>query len=115
VFPAVFFTGFSAASGGSVVELIKKKYLALMNTHFTINDLLGFTGVAILLAAYLLHQLNKLSKDGLTYILMNITGAGLACFASYLIRYLPFIILEATWMMVSVVALVKELSEKKTV
>jgi len=86
-----------------------------MNMQFNTNDLLGFTGVAILLAAFLLHQLNKLSKDGLLYILMNIAGAGLACFASYLIRYLPFVILEATWMMVSMIALVKMLAEKKTV
>ena len=44
---------------------------------------------------------------------MNIAGAGLACYASYLIRYLPFVILEATWMMVSLLALVKMLGEKK--
>ena len=84
-----------------------------MNTQFNINDLLGFTGVAILLAAFLLHQLNKLSKDGFVYIIMNIVGAGLACYASYLIRYLPFVILEATWMMVSMIALVRMIAEKK--
>ncbi|MEP7278261.1 MAG: hypothetical protein ABI813_06450 [Bacteroidota bacterium] len=86
-----------------------------MNTAFTMNDLTGFLGVAILLAAYLLQQLNKLSKDGLPYILMNIAGAGLACLASYLIRYLPFVILEATWMLASVVALVKWLTGRKMV
>ncbi len=96
-----------------IFELIKKK-LSEMNTHFNVNDLLGFTGVAILLAAYLLHQVNKLSKDGLTYILMNIVGAGLACFASYLINYVPFIILEATWMTVSVASLVRLLAEGET-
>lgn len=85
-----------------------------MNTQFNINDLLGFTGVAILLAAFLLHQLNKLSKDGFVYITMNIAGAGLACYASYLIRYLPFVILEAVWMMVSVIALVRMITEKNT-
>ena len=85
-----------------------------MNTHFNTNDLLGFTGVAILLVAYLLHQLNKMAKDGLPYILMNIAGAGLACFASWLIKYLPFIILEGTWMLVSMIALAKLLAEKKT-
>ena len=84
-----------------------------MNTQFNINDLLGFTGVAILLAAFLLHQLNKLSKDGFVYIIMNIAGAGLACYASYLIRYLPFVILEATWMIVSIIALVRMIAEKK--
>ena len=86
-----------------------------MNTHFNTNDLLGFTGVAILLVAYLLHQLNKMAKDRFPYILMNIAGAGLACFASWLIKYLPFIILEGTWMLVSLVALIKLLAGKKTV
>ncbi|MEP6747627.1 MAG: hypothetical protein ABJB86_07870 [Bacteroidota bacterium] len=85
-----------------------------MNIHFTINDLLGFSGVAILLVAYLLHQLNKMSKDGLAYILMNIIGAGLACLASYLINYVPFIILEATWTVVSIASLVRLLAEKQT-
>ena len=76
------------------------------------NDIIGFTGVAILLAAFLLNLLGKISKDGLPYILLNIAGAGLACFASYLINYLPFVILEATWMLVSVLALVKLLALK---
>ena len=76
------------------------------------NDIIGFTGVAILLAAFLLNLLGKISKDGLTYILLNIAGAALACFASYLINYLPFVILEATWMLVSVWALVKKLNSR---
>jgi hypothetical protein len=81
-----------------------------MNIHVNLNDALGFTGVAILLAAYLLNLSGKISKDRLLYILMNAAGGGLACFASYLIDYLPFVILEGTWMLVSVVALVKLLS-----
>jgi len=85
-----------------------------MNIHSNINDLLGFTGVAILLAAYLLHQINKLSKDGLVYIVMNIVGAGLASFASYLINYVPFIILEATWTAVSIASLVRLLAERES-
>jgi hypothetical protein len=85
-----------------------------MNMHFNVNDLLGFTGVAILLAAYLLHQVNMLSKDGVAYILMNVVGAGLACFASYLINYVPFILLEATWMVVSIASLVRLLAEAKS-
>lgn len=74
---------------------------------FTINDYIGFTGVLILLIAFLLNLAGKISKDGLVYILMNVIGAGLACYASYLINYLPFIILEGTWTLVSLIALVK--------
>jgi len=76
------------------------------------NDLIGACGVAILLLAFLLNLAGKISKDGLLYILLNIIGAGLACLASWLIRYIPFVILEASWTLVSVGALVKLLWTK---
>lgn len=76
-----------------------------MNT----NDLIGSTGVAILLLAFLLNLLKKITANSLTYIVMNIAGAGLACLASWLISYIPFVVLEASWMLVSVVALINYL------
>ena len=76
-----------------------------MNT----NDLIGSTGVAILLLAFLLNLLKKITTNSLTYIAMNIIGAGLACLASWLISYIPFVVLEASWMLVSVVALINYL------
>lgn len=72
-----------------------------------INDLIGFTGVAILLLAFLLNLLKKITSTGLPYIIMNIVGAGLACLASWLIGYIPFVVLEATWMVVSIFALIR--------
>ena len=80
--------------------------------HLTISDWIGFTGVAILLLAFLLNLAGKLSKDGLLYILLNITGAGLACLASWLINYLPFVILEGVWALVSAVALIKYIRQQ---
>ena len=79
------------------------------------NDLIGFIGVTILLLAFLLNLLGRISKDGWLYVLLNATGAGLACLASWLINYLPFVILEGTWMLVSILALAKMLSKRKTV
>ncbi len=73
---------------------------------FTINDWIGFVGVAILLIAFLFNLLNKIEKSSLIYIVLNIVGAGMACLASWLINYIPFVILEATWAIVSVFALV---------
>lgn len=75
--------------------------------HLTINDWIGFFGVTILLLAFLLNLAGKISKNGLLYILLNIAGAGLACLASYLISYLPFVILEGTWCLVSLLALIR--------
>lgn len=74
--------------------------------QLTLNDWIGFTGVAILLLAFLLNLLKKISSGSLAYILLNIIGAGLACLASWLIRYIPFVILEGVWTLVSVFALI---------
>ena len=81
--------------------------------ELTFNDWIGFSGVAILLLAFLLNLVGKLSKDGPGYILMNIAGAGLACIASWLIRYMPFVLLEGVWCLVSVWALIRYLQTSK--
>ena len=70
------------------------------------NDWIGFIGVAVLLLAFLLNLFKKLATNSIAYILLNIIGAGMACIASWLIHYIPFVILEATWTVVSVVALI---------
>ncbi|MEO6540991.1 MAG: hypothetical protein ABIN74_08385 [Ferruginibacter sp.] len=75
----------------------------------SLNDWIGFIGVAILLLAFLLNLFKKISSNSLAYIIMNIIGAGLACLASWLIHYIPFVILEATWTVVSIFALVNYL------
>ncbi len=80
--------------------------------QLTLNDWIGFTGVAILLLAFLLNLLKKTPSNSLLYITMNIVGAGLACLASWLIHYIPFVILEATWMGVSVFGLIGFLRRK---
>jgi hypothetical protein len=77
-----------------------------------VNDWIGLAGVAILLFAYLLNLSGKLNQKSLAYILMNVIGAGLACLASYLINYFPFVILEGVWTLVSLFALVKYFSNK---
>jgi len=73
----------------------------------TANDYIGFAGVLILLIAFLLNLSGKISKDELPYIVMNVAGAALACLASYLIHYMPFVLLEGTWTIVSLFALLQ--------
>ncbi|MEP7163138.1 MAG: hypothetical protein ABI741_00515 [Ferruginibacter sp.] len=74
--------------------------------HFSFADLTGTVGVTLLLVAFGLNLGNKISQNSLLYILLNCIGASLACLASVLIRYVPFVILEAVWTIVSVAALV---------
>ena len=76
-------------------------------------DWIGFIGVSILLLAFLLNQLKKISNDSHAYILLNFFGAAIACLASVLIKYTPFIILEGAWALASLVSWIKLLSRKR--
>ncbi len=64
-------------------------------------DWIGFIGVAILLVAFFLNLRGAIRQNSLPYLLLNCIGAGIACLASVLLHYLPFIILEGCWMLVS--------------
>ena len=77
----------------------------------TIIDWIGFFGVFLILLAYILNVINKLKNNSLSFILLNLTGASLACLASILMNYLPFIILEGVWAIVSLFALFKKLKK----
>lgn len=80
--------------------------------HFTTGEILGATGVALLLLAFLMNLLKKWQQDSLPYIILNITGAALSCASSIAIHFVPFIILEAVWTIVSVFALINYMRKK---
>jgi len=79
----------------------------------TETDWTGFIGVSLLLAAFLLNLIGKLKKESFSYLIMNILGAGTACFASILLKYLPFVILEGCWMLVSLISLFSHIKTYK--
>ena len=77
-----------------------------------ISVILGSIGVSLLLLAFFLNLFKKLGQDTKTYAAMNIDGAGFSCYASFLIDYLPFVILEATWCAVAIAGLIAILGKK---
>ena len=72
-------------------------------------DWIGFIGVFQILLAYILNVTGKLKSKDVLFIVLNLTGASMACLASILLNYLPFIILEGVWAFVSLMALLKKL------
>lgn len=70
-------------------------------------DWIGFLGVAQILLAYILNIAGKIETNSIIFILLNLLGAALACLASILMQYIPFIILEGVWTLVSLIALIK--------
>lgn len=75
-------------------------------------DWLGALGVFQILLAYLLNLSHKVKTSDWSFILLNTIGAGMACLASVLLEYWPFIILEGVWMLVSIISLFKKLVKK---
>jgi hypothetical protein len=76
------------------------------------TDWIGAIGVTTLLLAFFLNLLDRLAKNSFTYLFLNVAGAGVACFASVLLHYWPFIILEGCWTLVSLAGLINYLVKK---
>jgi hypothetical protein len=79
----------------------------------SIADIFGTVGVALLLLAFFLNLFGIIQKENKSYILLNLIGAALACYASVLIGFLPFVILEGTWAFVALIALVRPAIKKQ--
>jgi hypothetical protein len=72
-----------------------------------LSDIIASTGVIILLIAFLLNLYKKLPSTSKLYALMNFVGAAICCFASYLVKFYPFVVLEGTWAVFGLLALIK--------
>jgi len=80
----------------------------------TFNDIIGSIGVGIILVAYYLNTAGLIIKNGKLFYVMNVLGAAIACYASWLIDYWPFIILEGMWTLVSIYGLMRTMKIKMT-
>jgi hypothetical protein len=72
-----------------------------------LSDIIASAGVIILLIAFLLNLYKKLPASSKLYALMNFVGAAICCFASYMVKFYPFVVLEGTWALFGLVALIK--------
>ncbi len=72
-------------------------------------DLIGNVGVLLMVIAYLLLQLDKLSSSAVSYLLLNAAGAILVII-SLLFRFnLSAFFMEAFWLLISLYGLSKSL------
>jgi hypothetical protein len=59
--------------------------------------LVGSIGVAVLLLAFVLNLMRKVTERSAVYLLLNIIGSALAAWYAWHDRIIPFVILEAVW------------------
>lgn len=70
-------------------------------------NIVNSVGVFLILSAFFLLILGKVKPTNRWYLLMNLVGAGLSAYGSWLIHAIPFVILEGTWAVVAMIGLVK--------
>lgn len=76
-----------------------------MMLDLTFTEVVGSIGVFLLLIAFFMNLIGTLGAGSLAYVGLNLIGAGLACYASWLLDFFPFVVLEGTWAVVAALAL----------
>lgn len=71
------------------------------------SDIIASLGVIILLLAFLLNLYKRITAESRTYTLLNFIGAATCGFASYLIKFYPFVILESIWAGFAIISFLK--------
>lgn len=72
-----------------------------------LTDVIGITGVACVLAAFFLLQIEKVRGDSLLYLLLNLTGACLLIVSLLVTFNLASFIIEVCWLAISLFGLAK--------
>ncbi|MDQ2938656.1 MAG: hypothetical protein M3R67_14320 [Acidobacteriota bacterium] len=76
-------------------------------------DLVGNIGVLLMVIAYLLLQLEKLSSSAFSYLLLNTVGAVMVM-VSLMFRFnLSAFLMEAFWLLISLYGLAKTLFSRR--
>ena len=68
--------------------------------------IVGVIGMIFLLTAFALNLFKKVTQDSFIYNIFNIIGAGLLAYYAYALNSIPFLILEAIWILFTVYKLI---------
>ena len=79
--------------------------------NYGVLDFIGNIGVVLMMIAYLLLQLNKLS-NGLTYSVVNAVGASLVVISLLTNFNLSAFLMEVFWILISLVGIYRSLRPK---
>ena len=71
------------------------------------HDLIGLVGVLIIVIAYFLLQVNKLSSTDVKFSIFNIIGSTLILYSLSFDWNLPSVIIEIFWILISLIGIYK--------
>jgi hypothetical protein len=80
---------------------------------YSLYDFAGNIGVMMMVIAYLLLQVDKLSSSSITYLLLNAVGAVLVMISLMFRFNLSAFLMEAFWLLISLFGLGKSLAARR--
>lgn len=81
----------------------------------TYNDWMGTIGVGLVLLAYFFNTVKLIPENGKMFFFLNVIGGTLSCYAAVLINFIPFVVLEAIWTLVSIYGFLKSTRTLKAI
>jgi len=79
---------------------------------FSLPDILGTIGVALIVITYILLQTERLRSEQLAYSVLNGIGAVLILVSLWFDPNLPSVVVESFWLVISVYGVVRYLRRK---
>jgi hypothetical protein len=73
----------------------------------------GFLGAMLILFAYVAHQLKRMDPEAPLYNALNACGAAVLTYIAFHPFQAGFVVLEGTWTLVSIAALLKALQRAR--
>ena len=77
-------------------------------------DIVGLIGVVLILIAYYLLEIDKIGRETLSYPMLNFVGAVLILFSLLYEFNLPAVMMELSWVAVSLMGIRRVLKQEKT-
>ncbi len=78
----------------------------------TSSDIFSGVGVLLILTAFFLTTLNRMSTEGRLYFLLNMIGGLLTGIGAWMVGSMPFVVMEFIWTIVATIGLVKTFKAK---
>lgn len=73
----------------------------------SLSDLLASAGVSLLLIAFYLNLKKLMPTESKWYSFLNLSGAAMCGYSSYLIQFYPFVFLNTVWAAAALASLFK--------
>lgn len=81
---------------------------------FEYTDIVGTTGVILIVATYFLLQVGRIRSDSLMFSASNAVGAALILISLCYDFNLPAFLIEFFWLLISIIGMIRYLSRRRS-